>query len=37
MKVYEHQGGHINSEFMNGCMWQDDNSSTVQIMVIYVS
>ncbi len=30
--------GHINSaEFLNGCVWQDDNSSTVQIMVIFVS
>ncbi len=30
--------GYINSaEFLNGCIWQDDNSSTVQIMVIFVS
>ncbi len=30
--------GHINSaEFLNGCIQQDDNSSTVQIMVIFVS
>ncbi len=30
--------GHINSaEFLNGCIWQDDISSIVQIMVIFVS
>ncbi len=30
--------GHINSaEFLNGCIQQDDNTSTVQIMVIFVS
>ncbi len=30
--------GYINSaEFLNGRIWQDDNSSTVQIMVIFVS
>ncbi len=29
--------GHINSaEFLNGCIGQDDNSSTVQIMLIIV-
>ncbi len=30
--------GRIHSaEFMNGCIGQDHNSSTVQIMVIFVS
>ncbi len=30
--------GHIHSaEFLIGCIGQDDNSSTVQIMVIFVS
>ncbi len=37
MKVYEHQvqRSHNSAEFLNGCIWQDDNSSIVQIMVIF--
>ncbi len=38
MNIRLHVCGHIHStEFMNGYIGQDDNSSTVQIMVIFVS
>ncbi len=35
MKVYKHQVQRHSAKFLNGCIGQDDNFSTMQIMVIF--